>query len=84
VKVEVTKAHIALARELKGTSLSIERACPVARAIADLGYTVDVCTHHVRFVLGGGNERVMPQNAIDWIARYDAGERVGPFSFELR
>jgi hypothetical protein len=86
MKVVVTKGDIERARELYSMielgKLSYESCCPVAKALERMGYAAFVCTESVNF--GDGVEVVMPQKAIDWIARYDRkNPNVRPFSFEL-
>ena len=82
MKITVTKADIAGARASTDPKIAYERSCPVARSLTRMGFSVDVCTHHVKFNPGGA-EIVMPQKAIAWIRRYDGGERVNPFAFEM-
>ena len=58
--------------------------CPVSLALKDLGYTpvVDVKAAYIK---KGEDEFVAPlrAEARDFVARFDRGQEVFPFSFEL-
>ena len=89
MKVTVTKDDIELGRKNRASigpqGPPIERCCPVALALGRLGVCADVCTHHIK--REDGLEVIMPEKAINWIARWDSEGRFGnekrvkPFSF---
>ena len=78
--VEVNEEHIA-----NGTPESSE-SCAVALAIFErTGKRVFVCDDEIRWYRGPRFLRAVepPLCVKDWIKRFDAGEKVEPFGFEL-
>jgi hypothetical protein len=78
--IDVKKDHIA--KGLRGSCY----ACPVAKSLWDLGYTlVSVDGQHISFK--NGAETVIaptPKPVKDFIRRFDDDLAVQPFTFEIR
>ena len=78
VTVEVTKEDIASGKKCSA------RACPLASAMGrSLGYPVYVSQSGWGDLGGERKLSAVPEVCIQFISRFDADEKVKPFSFEL-
>jgi hypothetical protein len=77
VAVEVTAEDIRIGRRYSATR------CPVRRAMRRAGIQVEAVFATGWMPTEHSRERPMPRVAGRWIARYDSGSAVEPFSFEV-
>lgn len=63
--------------------VSDEHYCPIALALRRQGVEVSVGEDILFDRLGGAYERDLPDEAQEFIHRFDNGEPVYPFSFEI-
>jgi hypothetical protein len=78
--VEVTEKHIK-----KGTAKNTE-SCAVALAVRGLKLrAVEVDNTSVFFSKGGKRyEAILPKRAVNFVLKFDTGQKVKPFSFTLK
>lgn len=80
MKINVTKKHVDNGKPCACSS------CPIALAMQDMGFVVSVGTPTVtlqKVAYSRTNHVVMPREALMFIAGFDMGDKVEPFSFSL-
>lgn len=75
----VTKKNIRKGNRQGATS------CPIALALNDAGFNAVMVRHKFVWCYGNGifNEVNLPEEAQEFILKFDRGEKVQPFEFEL-